>query len=111
MGILEQAEEVRRALRTVSLDQERETEDGAELAIDVPDPRPTPEECAAERERRALVATAMRELTDRERTVIALRFAGWTLADVGMALAVGRARVQQIETVAVQIMRTTVVKK
>ncbi|MBX6424163.1 sigma-70 family RNA polymerase sigma factor [Thermosulfurimonas sp. F29] len=76
--------------------------DVSELLSDL---RSDPEEEAAAREKRRIVALALRELPPRWREVILLRLEGCTLAEIGRKMGISRERVRQIEKRAVQRIR------
>jgi RNA polymerase primary sigma factor len=95
----------------VSLDQRVGEEEDASLADMLPDhSEETPEEEVAERQTSAEVREALRSLSERERTVLVLRFGlldgrERTLAEVSKELGVTRERVRQIEGKALRKLR------
>lgn len=72
-----------------------------------PDPSETPDLVLEDREIRAAIRSQIRELPDRERTVVALYYdEGMTLAEIGDVLGVTESRVSQIHSKAVIMLRS-----
>lgn len=105
--LAERAEQIRTILgdplyryqQTVSTDAPASDDDpdGATLGDLQRCTKPNQEEVALAAERRVLLARRMRTLTPREQAVVGLRFADWTLSEVGLALGLSREGVRKIE--------------
>lgn len=98
----------------ISIDKPLVDDDEADLTDIIPDEhQPSPEEIAIEKAKKEAVQNILSSLTEREKTVITMRFGledgiAHTLEDIGKAIGLTRERARQIEAKAMQKLRNPV---